>query len=228
MTLVMAHRGASLAEPENTVAAFERARELGADWVELDARRSADGVVVVHHDAHLADGRLIADLTMDELPDGIPSLAEALEACDGMGVNIEIKNLPDDPDYDEEHLVVDAVAGLVQAYLGPDRALISSFNMDAVDRLRAVDASIPCAWLLYQMTDPGSCIDRAVAHGMQAIHPMDVLVDAQFVNRAHDEGLRVNVWTVDDPERIEELVSLGVDGICTNAPDVARAIVDRS
>ena len=83
----MAHRGASLAEPENTVAAFERARELGADWVELDARRSADGVVVVHHDAHLADGRLIADLTMDELPDGIPSLAEALEACDGMGVN---------------------------------------------------------------------------------------------------------------------------------------------
>lgn len=216
-----------MVEPENTIAAFARARVLGADWVELDVRRTADGVVVVHHDAHLADGRLIADFPMDELPESVPSLAEALEACDGMGVNIEIKNLPDDPDFDKEHMVVEAVAGLVQAYLGPERALISSFNMDAVDQLRAVDPSIPCAWLLYQMTDPASAVRRAVAHEMQAIHPMDVLVDAQFVSRAHDAGLRVNVWTVNDRDRIAELVGFGVDGICTDAPDVAREVVDR-
>ena len=154
----MAHRGASHAAPENTVEAFRLARELGADWVELDARLSADGVVVVHHDAHLADGRMLAELTIDEMPDSVPSLAEALEACDGMGVNIEVKNLPDDPDYDADHAVVDAVAGLAQAYLGPERTLISSFNMDSVDRMHRVDPSLPCAWLFFQMTDPASVV----------------------------------------------------------------------
>ncbi len=223
----MAHRGASSAAPENTVEAFRLAREMGAEWVELDARLSADGVVVVHHDAHLADGRMLTDLTIDEMPDGVASLAEALEACEGMGVNIEIKNLPDDPGYDADHAVVDAVAGLAQAYLGPERTLISSFNMDSVDRMHRVDPSLPCAWLFFQMTDPASVIERAVSHEMAAIHPFDHLVDRALVRRAHDAGLIVNVWTVDDPERIAVLVEMDVDGICTNVPDVARAVIDR-
>lgn len=223
----MAHRGASAAAPENTVEAFRLAKELGADWVELDVRLSADGVVVVHHDAQLADGRMLGELTIEQLPDSVPSLAEALEACEGMGVNIEIKNLPDDPDYDADHAVVDAVAGLAQAYLGPERTLISSFNMDSVDRMHRVDPSLPCAWLFFQMTDPASVVDRAVAHEMAAIHPFDNLVDAAMVRRAHEAGLRVNVWTVDDPERMGALIELGVDGICTNVPDVMRAVVDR-
>ena len=76
---VIAHRGAREAAQENTLPAFRLAREFGAEWVELDARRTADGVVVVHHDAQLADGRVLAELTVDELPEFIPSLAEALE-----------------------------------------------------------------------------------------------------------------------------------------------------
>ncbi len=226
MTQVIAHRGASKAAQENTLDAFRLAQTMGAEWVELDARRAADGVVVVHHDAHLADGRILAEVSSEELPDYIPNLAEALEACEGTSVNIEIKNLPNDPDYDEDHLVADAVAGLVQAYLGPERALITSFNIDAVDRIRAVDPSIPCGWLLFQMTDPASAIGRAVAHEMKTIHPWDVLVDINFVNRAHAAGLLVNVWTVDDPQRMAQLIEMGVDGICTNVPDVARAVID--
>ena len=226
MTQVIAHRGASKAAQENTLDAFRLAQTMGAEWVELDARRAADGVVVVHHDAHLADGRILAEISSEDLPDYIPNLAEALEACGDTSVNIEIKNLPNDPDYDEDHLVADAVAGLVQAYLGPQRALITSFNIDAVDRIRAVDPSIPCGWLLFQMTDPASAIGRAVAHEMTAIHPWDVLVDVNFVNRAHDAGLLVNVWTVDDPQRMAQLIEIGVDGICTNVPDVARRVID--
>ena len=65
---VIAHRGAREAARENTLPAFRLAREFGAEWVELDARRTADGVVVVHHDAQLADGRVLAELTVDELP----------------------------------------------------------------------------------------------------------------------------------------------------------------
>src|SRR3954466_8935464 len=106
MVRVIAHRGASAAAPENTVEAFHLAKELGADWVELDARRTADGAVVVHHDAHLADGRAIVDLRRSDLPAHVCDLADALDACDGMSVNIEIKNWPDDVDFDP----TDAVA----------------------------------------------------------------------------------------------------------------------
>ena len=224
--MVIAHRGAREVAQENTLPAFRMARELGADWVELDVRRTADGVVVVHHDAHLGDGRMVSQLNSGELPAFVPSLAEALEECHGMGVNIEIKNLPSDPDYDADHLVSDAVAGLVHAYLGPERALVSSFNMDTLDRLRAVDPTIPLAYL-YAIGEPASAIARACAHEMAAIHPYDPLVTATLVERAQDEGLRVNVWTVNDPERMEALVGHGVDGICTDVPDVARQVFDQ-
>ncbi len=227
MTLVIAHRGASAAAAENTLPAFRLARELGADWVELDARRSQDGMVVVSHDACLADGRMIVKTNSDDLPVSMPNLAEALEECESMGVNIEIKNLPDEPDYDDQHVVSEAVAGLVQAYLGVERALVTSFNIDALDRLKAVDPSIPCGWLTFDMGDPASAIGRAVAHDMVTINPYDATVDAAFVRRAHDAGLGVNVWTVDDPERMARLCEFGVDGIITNVPDVGRAVIDR-
>ena len=119
--LVIAHRGASVDRPENTVAAFAEARVQGADWVELDVRLSADGVLVVHHDAHLADGRLIRLVDSDDLPADVPSLAEAFEAAEGMGVNIEVKNLPGDPDFDDVHLVCDSVVGLAEAGKGRRR-----------------------------------------------------------------------------------------------------------
>lgn len=201
------------------------ARAVGADWVELDVRRTSDGVAVVHHDAHLADGRRVGHLHAGELPDYVPSLAEALEACDGMGVHLEIKNLPDDPDYDSEHLVADAVAGLIAAYLGPQRAVVSSFNVAAADAVRAVDPSIPTA-LICGMVAPEQAVARAGAHDMTAVHPFDAMCDASFVRRAHDAGLAVNAWTINDPERMAQLLAMGVDGLITDVPDVARAVVD--
>lgn len=225
MAEVIAHRGASEAAHENTVEAFQLARALGADWVELDVRRTSDGVAVVHHDAHLADGRRIGHLHADELPDYVPSLAEALEACEGMGVHLEIKNLPDDPDYDRDHLVADAVAGLIAAYLGPERAVVSSFNVDAANAVRAVDPAIGTA-LICGMVAPAQAVARASAHGMVAVHPFDAMCDAAFVRRAHEAGLAVNAWTVNAPERMSELLAMGVDGLITDVPDVARAVVD--
>ena len=225
MAAVIAHRGASRAAPENTVEAFRLARDLGADWVELDVRRTTDGVAVVHHDAHLSDGRRIGRMHADELPDYVPSLAEALEACEGMGVHLEIKNLPDDPDYDSENLVAAAVAGLIAAYLGPGRAVVSSFNVDAVDAVRAVDPTIPTA-LVCGIVQPAQAVARANAHQMAAVHAFDAMCDAGFVGRAHEAGLAVNAWTINDPERMAQLLAMGVDGIITDVPDVARAVVD--
>ena len=107
MVRVIAHRGASAAAPENTIEAFRLARELGADMVELDARRTADGQVVVHHDATLPDGRTIVELARAELPASVPDLRDALAACEDMDVNIEIKNWPADPDFDPDEQVIE-------------------------------------------------------------------------------------------------------------------------
>src|SRR5687767_2173304 len=101
MTKVIAHRGASAAYRENTVTAFAGARDMGADMVELDVRRTADGTLAVHHDAVLGDGRALVGLRRDELPDHVPTLEEALDACAPLAMNIEIKNYMGDPDYDE-------------------------------------------------------------------------------------------------------------------------------
>ncbi len=224
MVQIVAHRGASRAARENTLEAFELARDFGADWVELDVRRTRDGVAVVHHDAHLQDGRRIGVISADDLPSYVPSLAEAFEVTEGMGVHIEIKNLPDDPDYDSDHLVADAVAGLIDAYLGPERAVVSSFNVDAVDAVRAVDSTIPTA-LLCGIVQPSAAVERAVAHQMSYVHPFDAMCDSRFVRSAHEAGLAVNVWTINDPDRMQQLVEIGVDGLITDVPDVARVVV---
>ncbi len=96
--------------------------------------------------------------------------------------------------------------------------MVSSFNVDSVERIRGLDETIPLALLVWGQADPASLIGRAVAHGFQAIHPHDILVDQSFVDRASAAGLQVNVWTVDDPDRIVELAEFGVDGIITNDP----------
>jgi glycerophosphoryl diester phosphodiesterase len=235
MVRIVAHRGASATHRENTLEAFRAAAEQGADGIELDVRLSGDQVLVVHHDAHLPDGRLIRALAVDELPDHVPTLGQALELAGDLWVNVEIKNLPDEPDYDAEHRISIAVAGLLTAHLAmseprdeaPDRVMVSSFNVDSIEQIRRTDAGLPLALLVWGQADPASLVARAEAHGLQAIHPHDLLVDQHFVDRAHGAGLQVNVWTVDDPDRIRQLADLDVDGIITNDPAGALAALGR-
>ena len=224
--LVVAHRGASHDRLENTVEAFVEARVQGAEWVELDVRLSADNVLMVHHDAHYADGRLVREVWAADAPDHVPNLAEAFEACEGMGVNVEVKNLPGDPDHDASAMVCEAVAGLAVAYRPPELLLVSSFDITAVDRIRATDPSLPTAWLLAERHGTDLMLDRTADHGHGAVNPWDELVDEHLVSASHDRGLAVFVWTVDDPGRMAELAEWGVDGIVTNRPGVARAVID--
>ena len=226
MTRVIGHRGASASHPGNTIAAFLAALEAGADGVELDVRRTADDVLVVHHDAALVDGRVLRRTPSAELPDGVPTLAEALEACGDLWVDIEIKNLPSDPDYDAEHGISVAVAAMVAAYGANERVLVSSFDMGTLDRLRDVDPTIPTGWLVFSGTSPAQTVERAAAHGLDAVHPHDLLVDRALVRLATEAGLEVTVWTVDDPARIRQLADWGVDGIITNDPLAARRALD--
>jgi glycerophosphoryl diester phosphodiesterase len=224
-TAVIAHRGASADYPENTVAAFRAAGTLGANWVELDVRRTADGALAVHHDAHLGDGRAIVELAAEDLPDYVPSLAEALEACHPLGVNVEIKNSPHDVDFDEAAAIVEPVVELIRASAQP--IIVSSFHGPTLDRLRSVDAAIDTALLTFDLRDPARVIADSVAAGHVALHPFDRTVTHDLVELAHQANLRLNVWTVDDPGRMAELAEMGVDGIVTNVPDVASAVLGR-
>jgi glycerophosphoryl diester phosphodiesterase len=200
---------------------------LGADWVELDVRRTADDALAVLHDAELADGRPLVEVPSADVPASIPTLSVALDACAGMGVNIEIKNLTVDPDFDPGERVADAVVALLAERAGSGEVLISSFNLATIDRVRALDPDLPTAWLVFDERDVDATIARTVRHGHRALHPYEAHVDRDLVDRAHAAGLVVNAWTVDDPDRMAELVTMGVDGLVTNVPDIARAVVDR-
>jgi glycerophosphoryl diester phosphodiesterase len=227
MVRVIAHRGASAAAPENTIEAFRLARELGADWVELDARRTADGAVIVHHDAHLPDGRAIVELARADLPASVCDLADALDACEGMSINIEIKNWPTDPDFDASEQVAEQVVALVRERSLHDRVLVSCFHLPTIDRIRALDPSLRTAFLHVLIDRSWDDLAAAVAAaGHVALHPWDGLVDEALVAAATAHGLEVNVWTVDDPVRMAQLVELGVHGLCTNVPDVARGVLE--
>ncbi len=200
---------------------------MGTDWIELDVRRSRDDVLIISHDAHLPDGRFIVQHDCDELPDWLPTLAEALEVCEGVKVNIEIKNEPDDPDYDEAHQISDATVGVALAYRDVDDLLISSFNLDTVKRIQTVNGDIRVGFVTgFDVLQVQMLLDYAVEADMNAIVPWDGTVDRSFIDRAHAAGLEVNTWTVDDPERMRELIEMGIDGLITNVPDVARQVVD--
>ncbi|MDG2114191.1 MAG: glycerophosphodiester phosphodiesterase [Actinomycetota bacterium] len=221
---MIAHRGASRARRENTVEAFAHAVDLGADGVEFDVRLSLDGVAVVHHDACVDGGQSIAETAAADLPDHLPSLAEALDQCRSVLANVEIKNSPRSKHYDHDMEVVGLVVDELRAR--PDQQFtVSSFDLATIDAVRAADPALITAHLV-DRGDSTQLLRRMVRHGHQIAHPDDLLVDEVFVAQARDLGVEVNVWTVDDPERMAEFIALGVDGIITNVPDVARSGVD--
>jgi glycerophosphoryl diester phosphodiesterase len=215
--------------PENTVEAFVAAARLGADGVELDVHRTGDGALVVHHDADAHGVGVLAERGLAEIravrPD-IPTLEEALEACAGMLVNIEVKNLPGDADYDATDGAAATVVELLAGRSRRDDVLVSSFNLESANRVRALDASIPTGFLTLVGLDPVDGVEVAHAHGHGAVHPdvrslVGLVADATMA-RAHELGMTVNVWTVNGEDEMRRLAAAGVDAIITDVPDVAR------
>jgi len=241
-TLVVAHRGASAAAPQNTVAAFTKAMELGADAIEFDVQLSADGVPVVIHDDTVdattdGSGRVDA-MTVDELKqldagssfdpafagEPIPTLDEVFDAVDeSLLMNVELKTAALFDNGLER-----AVATRIERYGLSDRVLFSSFNPFSLRRIKKVAPHIPAA-LLYADDQPihlrNAWLAPIVAH--EARHPKYTMVDADYMDWARRKGYRVNVWTVDEPEEMERLIDLGVDGIVTNVPDRLLKVLEQ-
>ena len=219
--LVLAHRGANRLAPENTVAAMREAVDRGADGVELDVHRSADGVLVVHHDAETPAGRL-ADLTTAALRDVVPdapTLSEVLDVCRGRLVNVEVK----DPDPRGATALAELLAARTSD--GADDVLVSSFDLATVDEVRRQAPDVPTGFLAFGL-DPHSALLLAVEHGHRAVHPdvwtLTTVDVAAFVTRAHHLGVQVNVWTVNDAAQVESLRDAGVDAVITDDHDLYR------
>ena len=102
---------------------------------------------------------------------------------------------------------------------------MTSFAWELVDRVRALAPELPTGLLAFDLASGPDPVAAAVAGGHRAVNPWDPFVDEALVARAHAAGLEVNIWTVDDPERIAALAALGVDAVITNVPDVARAVL---
>jgi glycerophosphoryl diester phosphodiesterase len=224
---VLAHRGASAVAPENSLEAFCEARRLGADGVELDVRRSADGALVVHHEPEIPGIGPVSALHVTDLPLGVPLLEPAIAACGELLINIELKDLPGEPGYDGGYALAALLAGFVAERNLTGRVIVSSFDLGAIDLVRSLEPAIATAWLTPGGYDQHAALESVISGGHAGLHPHHTAVTAELVEEAHRAGIAVTTWTVDEPQRIRELAEAGVDGIITNRPDVAQAALDR-
>lgn len=239
----IAHRGASKIAPPNTLAAFARAAELGADGIEFDVHLSADGVPVVIHDFTVdatTDGHgRVADLTLAQLKaldagssfdpafvgERIPTLEEVLDAVeDRLLLNVELKSTSI-----RDNGLERAVLAQIERHRASDRVLISSFNPFSLRRVRRRAPHIPLG-LLYapDLPLPLRRAWLAFLAPHEARHPEHTMIDAQYMAWARRRGYRVYTWTVDEPDEMRRLIALGVDGIITNVPDVLRSVLDEA
>jgi glycerophosphoryl diester phosphodiesterase len=229
---VVGHRGAMGYCPENTMASFQRALELGADWIELDVHLSRDGHLIVIHDEALdrtTDGHgLVRDHTLAELKqldagsgERIPTLEEVLVWARERNtvVDIEIKNAPIYYKGIEE-----AVVSALHRQEMFEQVIVISFDHSAVARVKSLDARVATG-VLYacRPTDGGVALARAAQ--ADAVLPHWSYVTAEDVAQAHSADLSVAPWATSDPNVLRELVQKGVDAIGTNHPDVLREVL---
>lgn len=235
---VIAHRGASAAAPENTLAAFRRAREEGATWIECDVKLTADGRPVIFHDDTLdrtTDGSgPMVDAPLDVVgaldaggwfsPDfrgePVPTLEETLDllADLGMGANLEIKPCPG-----RERETAAVTAAAVQPYLDRVPVLLSSFADDSLAAAREAAPDVPRGLLVEAV--PADWQARAAALECVALHVDAVPLTAEQVAAMRAAGYKVVVWTVNGESEARRLVEWGVDAVITDAPQRIGAAI---
>jgi glycerophosphoryl diester phosphodiesterase len=234
--VIFAHRGASAHAPENTLAAFELALAQNADAIELDVKLSADGHVVVIHDATVnrttgSQGR-VKDLSLAQLKsldagsffsesyrgEKIPTLEEVFEAVGKRTfINVELTNYTTPRDR-----LVEVVCALVKKFALQERVIFSSFFASNLSKSRAFLPEVPRGLLALNGWLGAWARSFGFAFGRyQALHPHLSDVSLQQVRRVHRLQRRIHVWTVNAPEDMRRLFGWGVDGIFTDDPQLA-------
>jgi glycerophosphoryl diester phosphodiesterase len=239
--LVIAHRGASAHAPENTLSAFRLALEHNADGVELDAKLTADGKVIVIHDQTTlrttgAPG-VVRQMTLAQLKsldagsffradfagEPVPTLEEVFQAVGGrMLINVEITNYTSPTD-----ALPERIADLVIQYGLQESVYFSSFHPLNLIRIRRRLPGAPAA-ILALPGGAGAFLRGPVGRWVspQWIHPYFTDVTAASLAADHARGRRVNAWTVNPPEEMRRLFKMGIDGIITDDPLLARQVME--
>ena len=243
MPLVLAHRGANKRAPQNTIPAFRKAVEFGADGVETDVHLSKDGKIVICHNYTIdatSDGQgLISDYTCEELkkfdfgsyfsPDfkgvTLPTLPELLDVVKGMQlINIEIKAPQTKND------LVKRTIEEIHRYGLQESVIISCFSPECIRESKEIDPAIRTG-LLYEDNDLGREIrsfgvEKYCAQlGANAAHPGRTLITEDEVKRLHALGMAVNVWTVNEKEDILKLTDWGCDALISDVPDFVLSVL---
>lgn len=239
--VIFAHRGASAYAPENTLAAFRLALEHGADGIELDAKLTTDGQVVVIHDQTVkrttgAEG-VVRQMSLAQLKaldagsffspqfagELIPTLGEVFAAVGQRTlINVEITNYTSVGD-----ALPERIADLVEEYGLQERTLFSTFHPFNLVRIRRRLPHTPAA-LLTQEGSAGRLLRGWLGRlfAREYIHPYFTDVDGRWLASEHRRGRRVNPWTINDPEAMRSLYKMGIDGIITDDPLLARQILE--
>jgi glycerophosphoryl diester phosphodiesterase len=216
---IIAHRGASGYEYENSLAAFRRAIMLDADGVELDVHATRDGAIVVHHDRDIPDVGPIPLLSLAEVRaarlrngESVPLLAEVLELVQDRDVWVEVKSLVPSADA--------ALLGVLAAGPCPDRYAVHAFDHRVVRRLGAAAPDLRRGLLLSAyVLDPVAMLRGS---GATTLWQQWELIDDDLVRCLHDAGCELVAWTVNEVGDLERLTRMGVDGLCGNYPDRIR------
>jgi len=237
---VLAHRGFSGNYPENTMLAFRKAIEAGADGIELDIHESRDGQLVIIHDENLVrttgiDG-IVSDFTLAELTKTrasrtksdafdtpIPSFEEFCDfASSGSFItNVEIKT--NNQWYqDIERKAVD----MIRAFGLQDRIIFSSFNWISVMRAKQLAPEIPCGFL-YDGNKHLHLAPQTKDAGIQFMHPDFALLDDDIVAECRENGIGLNVWTINEESQMRRLIDWDVNAAITNYPDMCLRLLGR-
>ncbi|WP_138004865.1 glycerophosphodiester phosphodiesterase [Halalkalirubrum salinum] len=216
---VIAHRGCAAQFPENTLYAFERVSPY-VDGIELDVRRAESGEIVVFHDETLdrltacsgevaqRDYEALASCDVGCTDDGVPRLGDAFEVIPpDVQVNVELKTAG----------IADEVTSIAAAV--EHEILVSSFLPEALQEIRDSDSSVPIALVTDQRLRESLAVARDL--GCSALHPRyDLSELSATVEEAHADGIRINVWTIDDESGVEVAVEAGVDGMFVDRLDI--------
>jgi glycerophosphoryl diester phosphodiesterase len=227
-----AHRGGASDAPENTMPAFEYAVDLGFHYIETDVQVTSDGVLMAFHDSNLKRtcgiDRKIGEMTFKEVSNArvhgvapIPKLEDLLGEWPDVRVNIDCKS----------NDAVQSLCAAIRRTDAIDRVCVGAFDDRRVRRISAnlgpqlCTALGPAGVALLRFGIPFNPASKAAQVPVKE-GPLRV-VNKGFVDRAHRRGLKVHVWTIDDPSEISHLLDLGVDGIMTDRPIVLRDVLQQ-
>lgn len=234
---ITAHRGASVKYPENTMAAFKGAKQLGADWIELDIQQTKDKQIVVSHDTNLKRitgvDKDIIDMNYSEIKDldagsffdekfkgeKIPLLSEILEYAKENNIRLNIELKPTGKEIEFEKQVVE----LIKKYNFENRCVITSQIYNVLENIKKVDKNIKTVYVMSIAIGNITDAKYADAFSVEASN-----INEELVNNVHNNGKELYAWTVNTEESINYMIEMNVDNIITDNIELGKKLVERS